>query len=163
MRTMLRILGYEHLEEDAVVAARLRAESVFLQEPNRDNQAKRILMVDDSVNNRMLLSYYLQDEDYQVDEADNGVGALKKYFSRSYDMVLMDLGMPIMDGYGAVKAMRDWEKEEGLEKRPIVAMTGYLRQDDEQRWKEAGFDGCMLKPVSRKEFLGIVRRHLAEG
>ena len=86
--------------------------------------ALRILLAEDSEDNRLLMAAYLRKTPHQLDTAENGRVAVEMFKTRRYDLVLVDLNMPVMGGYSAVAAMRGWEREQGASPTPIVALTG---------------------------------------
>lgn len=102
----------------------------------------RALVVDDGPENRELLSVVLGDLGIDIDTAENGKEGLDAALAGSYDVVLMDIQMPVMDGYQAVAAMR----EQGLT-LPICALTANAMKGYEQRVLEAGFSHYMTKPI----------------
>ena len=73
----------------------------------------KILLADDSPDNRLLIRAYLKKTPYVLTEADNGQIAVERFIDGSYDLVLMDIQMPVLDGYSAVRAIRKWELEHG--------------------------------------------------
>jgi CheY-like chemotaxis protein len=93
----------------------------------------RILVVDDSEDNRLLVAAYLQDLQCPLEFAEDGRIALDKFCSGVYDLVLMDLQMPVLDGYEAIRRMRGWEEEQGRGVTPIIALTASALEADLQR------------------------------
>jgi two-component system, sensor histidine kinase and response regulator len=87
-------------------------------------QGLRILLAEDSEDNRLLIAAYLRGTPHQLDTAQNGRVAVEMFKTRRYDLVLVDVNMPVLDGYSAVAAMRAWEREQGTSPRPILALTG---------------------------------------
>jgi HD-GYP domain-containing protein (c-di-GMP phosphodiesterase class II) len=120
----------------------------------------RILVVDDSVNTRMLINYYLKHQPLAVDSAENGQEGLERFASGVYDLVLMDLEMPVMDGYAAVRAMRRWERDNRRSPSPILALSSNTFSEDEERRKEAGYSGSLLKPFKKADLIEVIRENL---
>ncbi|MCB1800627.1 MAG: response regulator [Gammaproteobacteria bacterium] len=102
----------------------------------------RVLVVDDGAENRELVKLVLQNYGLQVDEADNGAVALQRVDAASYDVVLMDVQMPVMDGFTAAGAMR----QRGVEV-PIVALTANAMKGFEQECFAAGYSDYLSKPI----------------
>jgi CheY-like chemotaxis protein len=98
-----------------------------------DERSRRILLVDDSPENRVLVLSYLKATRCRVDIAENGQVALERFVAGHYDLVLMDVEMPLMDGYTATRAIRQWESERERHPTPVVALTAYARPEDAQR------------------------------
>src|SRR5207237_8059872 len=86
--------------------------------------ALRILLVEDSPDNRTITVAYLKDTPYRVDIAENGAIACEKFTAGHYDLVLMDRQMPVMDGLTATRAIREWEQANRRSPTPLVALTG---------------------------------------
>jgi PAS domain S-box-containing protein len=120
-----------------------------------------ILLAEDSENNRMLVEFYLQKTPYQIDAAENGEVAVERFIHRDYDLVLMDMQMPVMDGYSATRAIRKWEQESSLRPTPIVALTANAMKEDEARCMEAGCSAYLSKPVSKTKLLAAILAHTA--
>ena len=115
----------------------------------------KILLVDDHPMNRDLTSRILHKRGHQVDVAENGLLAFEKFQQTSYDIILMDLQMPVMDGLEATRKIRQYEQAQNSEgavraRVPIVAMTA--SDDDQERSasKNAGMDGFISKPIDIK-------------
>ena len=119
-----------------------------------NNQTLSILVVDDNMINLRLLSAALARIGHQVDGASNGQIAVDKYKANSYDAILMDLMMPVMDGETACRIIRELEKEqniEGCKRIKIIAITANAFEDDKDRLLEGGMDELMNKPVDFDE------------
>ncbi|HLA50149.1 MAG TPA: response regulator, partial [Thermodesulfovibrionia bacterium] len=97
-----------------------------------------ILLVEDSRDNRLLIEAYLKKTPHKIEIAENGEIALEKFMSGKYDIVFMDMQMPVMDGYTSTKIIRKWEAEKGSESTPIIALTAHALKEDEQKSLDAG-------------------------
>jgi len=123
----------------------------------------RILLAEDSEDNRLLLLYYLKSKPYQIDIAENGVIAVEKFKTGLYDLVLMDIQMPEMDGYTATRIIRKWESEQQRRKTPIVALTARAFQEDREKSLEAGCNGHLVKPIKKAALLEAIKEYTEEG
>ncbi|MFN8707874.1 MAG: ATP-binding protein, partial [Planctomyces sp.] len=103
----------------------------------------RILVTDDTPTNRQLVGLVLRKAGLTVDEAENGAVAVEKATSQRYDLLLMDMQMPVMDGFTATKILRD----AGL-RVPILAFTANVMEQDRQRCMESGCSGFLTKPIN---------------
>jgi len=118
---------------------------------------KRILVVEDQQDNRQILRDLLVSADYEMTEAENGEEALAAVAKQRPDLILMDIQLPIMDGYEAtrrIKANPEWKAI------PIIVVTSYALSGDEAKAREAGCDAYVTKPISVTSFLEVVRRFL---
>ncbi|HYL57285.1 MAG TPA: response regulator [Candidatus Acidoferrales bacterium] len=115
-----------------------------------------ILVADDSADNRMLVRAYLKDPRFTLDEAENGQLALSKMQERKYDLVLMDIQMPVMDGFEAIRVWRQREKSDGRERTWIVTLSASALENDVRRSLEAGADLHLSKPISKRKLLATV-------
>jgi CheY-like chemotaxis protein len=111
----------------------------------------RVLVVDDGAENRELISLVLTEQGLWVDEADNGQDALDKMAAGSYDVVLMDIQMPLMDGYAATRELR----RRGVQV-PIVALTAHAMKGFEVEVLQAGFTAYVVKPVDIDDLLRLL-------
>jgi signal transduction histidine kinase/DNA-binding response OmpR family regulator len=138
------------------VAGKLAAEP----EPPRAESLRglRILLAEDSEENRLLIAAYLRGTPHQLDTAENGRVAVEMFKTRGYDLVLVDVNMPVLDGYSAVAAMRTWEHEQGASPTPIVALTGRAMNEDRVRAIEAGCNGHLTKPLRRAVLMEAISR-----
>jgi two-component system, sensor histidine kinase and response regulator len=119
-----------------------------------------ILLVDDSEDNRLLIITYLKKYPYNIDIAENGEMAIKQFKDEKYDLVLMDMQMPVMDGYIATRKIREWENKEGLESTPIIALTAYALKEETQKSIDAGCDAHITKPIKKATLLEAIRVHV---
>jgi PAS domain S-box-containing protein len=116
----------------------------------------RLLLADDSPDNRMLIRSYLKKSPYLIDDEENGELAFERFKAGKYDVVLLDIQMPVLDGYGSVRKMRQWELEHGLSRTPIIALTASVLPEDVRRAKDAGFDLHVSKPVKKSIMLDSI-------
>ncbi|NKX36274.1 response regulator, partial [Alteromonadaceae bacterium A_SAG3] len=119
-----------------------------------------VLVVDDVQQNLELLSLLLKRAGHNVDTATDGLIALDKMQSQSYDVVLMDLQMPKLDGLEAAKQRREFEKENSLPPTPIVALTASVLVQDKHAAQQAGMEGFANKPVDFAQLMEEVARVL---
>ena len=109
-----------------------------------------ILLVEDKLMNQKLATIYLEKMGHAVTPAFNGKEAVELYKSRQFDLILMDIHMPAMDGYEATSHIRAWEAERGRH-TPIIAMTAYAFEEDRDKCLKAGMDDYVSKPVDPAE------------
>jgi CheY-like chemotaxis protein len=121
-----------------------------------DHRLLRILLAEDSEDNRVLVEAYLNEPLYQLDSAENGEVALNKFKSGKYDVVLMDMQMPIMDGYSAVRAIREWERANVIARTPIIALTAYALKEEVRKSMDAGCDAHLSKPVKKTTLINAI-------
>ena len=118
---------------------------------------KRILVVEDQEDNRQILRDLLASTDYEIVEAENGVEALAAVAKQRPDLILMDIQLPIMDGYEATRRIK---ADPALRSIPIIAVTSYALSGDEAKAREAGCDAYVPKPYSPRQLLAKIREFL---
>jgi CheY-like chemotaxis protein/putative methionine-R-sulfoxide reductase with GAF domain len=118
---------------------------------SENNPGLSILYVEDSRNNRMLIDFYLRKTPYEVSFAEDGEEGVQYFKDGGYDVVLMDMEMPVLDGYAATRAIRDYEREHALPATPIVALTGHDDSRERHRCLEAGCTEVLSKPVNKQQ------------
>jgi two-component system, cell cycle response regulator DivK len=118
---------------------------------------KRILIVEDREDNRQILRDLLASTDYEIVEAENGVEALAAVAKQRPDLILMDIQLPVMDGYEATRRIKS---DPALRSIPIIAVTSYALSGDEEKAREAGCDAYVPKPFSPRQLLAKIREFL---
>jgi signal transduction histidine kinase/DNA-binding response OmpR family regulator len=126
------------------------------------NRVLRILLADDSEDNRFLVRGYLRDTGCVIDEVTNGAEVVEKFKDGAYDMVLMDAEMPVMDGYSATRALRALEKERTAPPIPILALTAHALKEARDRSIEAGCTAHLTKPITKMALLEAIHRYAPE-
>jgi signal transduction histidine kinase/CheY-like chemotaxis protein len=119
-----------------------------------------VLVVEDTPMNQQLAQWTLQKLGCTVDIAENGEVAIQKIRSTHYDLILMDLQMPGIDGITATYEIRRIEIIEALQTTPIVAMTAHVLDEDRSLAQNAGMQDFLIKPVSADEFQRVLKRFL---
>ncbi|UMZ73051.1 ATP-binding protein [Natranaerofaba carboxydovora] len=122
------------------------------------NEEYRILLVEDDRVNQSSLSLILKEHGYTVDLACNGKEALERYYSSFYDLILMDIQMPEMDGVEATKIIRDKEKTSRGKYTPIIAITAFALDGDREKFMNSGMDEYIAKPVNFVELFDKVKK-----
>ncbi len=118
----------------------------------------KILLVEDNPDNRLLIEAFLKKTPVEIDTAENGQIAVDKFKDNRYDIVLMDMQMPVMDGFTATKAIRDWEKKNHRSETPILALTAYAMKGDRSKTMGVGCSDYLTKPVKKEKLLDALRR-----
>lgn len=119
-----------------------------------------VLVVDDHSAYRLLLGGLLQKLGLGHELADDGYFGLVAFTSRPFDMVISDCQMPFMDGYSMARAIRQHERDNGLKRVPIIALTANLQNDSPKRCRDAGMDAWLLKPLTLEQLHAVLARWL---
>ncbi len=97
---------------------------------------------------------------HQEDNAENGEVAVRKYVSGNYDLVFMDIHMPVMDGYAATKAIRKWQNDIGMDPRtPIIALTASAMDQDVRKCLAVGCTAHLSKPIKKQQLLEAIYKY----
>ena len=121
----------------------------------------RVLIVEDNSINRIVLRDLLEQDGHEVDEAHDGQEGVAYAKRKSYDLVFMDISMPVMDGVAATRAIR--QSEARGTRLPMVALTAQARREDEERFRAVGLDDILIKPITRKGLHEIIGRVYGQG
>jgi two-component system sensor histidine kinase/response regulator len=126
--------------------------------PESKKGALNILLVEDNEDNRLLIWSYFKNSPHNVHMAENGLAGLEKVKTGRgfYDLVFMDMQMPVMDGYTATSLIRRWEKENDVPPTTIVALTAYALKEDTQRSLDAGCNGHVTKPIKKVQLFDAI-------
>lgn len=123
----------------------------------------RILVAEDEAINRLYLIRLLEQQGCLVTAADNGQEAFHQVRDQSFDLILMDVSMPEMDGIEATRAIRRWEEEQNRKNQPIIALTAHAFADDIAHFLEAGMNGYVPKPYKAGTLLEGIAKTLWAG
>jgi two-component system cell cycle response regulator DivK len=120
--------------------------------------SKRILVVEDQPDNRQIIRDMLAPTDYEITEAEDGQQALEAIAKQWPDLILMDIQLPIIDGYTATRKIK---ADPALKSIPIIAVTSYALSGEEKKAREAGCDDYVPKPFSPRQLLAKIRQFLS--
>jgi PAS domain S-box-containing protein len=157
---MVKPVRGEHLR--AALLAALHSDSVSLEHPSGHasvvgSDLKRILIGDDNVITLLLVKEFLRDiPNLELDTAGDGEEALRLARAKPYDLIIMDMQMPVMDGLTATRRIREWESQQQVSHVPIVAFTANSLESELREALDAGCDACLTKPVSKQEMIETV-------
>ena len=104
----------------------------------------------------MLIKAYLKKTPHSLDEAENGALAVEMYKQNNYDLVLMDVQMPVMDGPEATRLIRAWEKEQNKKHTTIISLTAHAIREEIDKCMAAGCDTHLSKPVKKATLLQTI-------
>ncbi|MFQ5824893.1 MAG: response regulator [bacterium] len=147
---LMEVLRYQR--EEAYLGVERQAED------RRDRVVKRILLVEDNLDNQNLAKKMLEKAGYRVDISDNGQMALEAAHKFQYDLILMDIQMPVMDGFEATKQIRSWEREQKRKRVPIIALTAHAIIGYREKCMEQDMDAYITKPLKKKILLETVEK-----
>lgn len=121
--------------------------------------SKRILIIEDTEDNLQILRDLLTHSGYAILEARDGAAGVDAALRHVPDLVLMDIQLPVIDGYEATRRIKAHPQTAAI---PVIAVTSFALAGDEQKTRAAGCDGYMSKPFSPRALLELVRRHLEQ-
>jgi two-component system, sensor histidine kinase and response regulator len=125
----------------------------------REEYSFKILLVEDSSDNALLIRSYLKKELCEIDHAENGQAAFERFQGGHYQLVLMDMHMPVMDGYTATQHMRQWERRHGQQPIPILALTAFGMKEEEHKSLNAGCTAHLVKPIRKATLLAAIAHY----
>jgi PAS domain S-box-containing protein len=162
----VRLQTAEVASEAAMIARRDIIERSTQPAPD-PTSVLRILVAEDNSVNQLLVSRLLQKRGHQVTMTSNGREALDALAKESYDLVLMDVQMPVMDGFEAIASIRENEQDRSAGTRQaVVALTAHAMAGDREKCLAAGMDGFLTKPIRTLDLDALLKdfvaRHLAE-
>ncbi|MEO5345493.1 MAG: PAS domain S-box protein [Magnetococcus sp. YQC-9] len=121
-------------------------------------QPLRILLVEDVEENQLLLSAYLSKTPHRCVMVGNGLEAIERVQQEVFDLIIMDVQMPGMDGYSATRWIRQWEQEGQRPAMTIIALSAHAMEGEITRSREVGCDGYLSKPISKQAFLQAIQK-----
>ncbi|AEF94381.1 multi-sensor hybrid histidine kinase [Desulfotomaculum nigrificans CO-1-SRB] len=128
--------------------------------PDNKNKITNVLLVEDNQFNQRLIQHLLADNGYRVTLAENGQQALEMLNQSNFDIVLMDMQMPVMDGYETTRVIRSDERYKSL---PIIALTAHAMKGDNEKCLAAGCDDYLAKPVKRDILIKTIKKYIQPG
>lgn len=141
------------LEEADTAEPQARPRIVALHE-------KKVLLAEDYNGNIAVISFIFEEMGLAYDVAINGKQAVDKFEAGHYDAILMDVQMPVMDGFTATKAIREIEEARGLPRTPIICMTAHAMMHDKDRVIASGMDDYLTKPIFGDDLRDMLARHM---
>ncbi|MBN1515997.1 response regulator [Candidatus Sumerlaeota bacterium] len=156
--SMLRLALHEclHAEKNSTE----RTKTAQRKATPNPKQNYRILIVEDNETNRQVMKLHLESFGLQCDPACDGIAALVAMKSTTYDLIMLDCQMPMMDGFDTARRIREWER--GERRVPIVAVTAHALTGYRQKCLEAGMDDYICKPIEEEELLSVLTRLLPD-
>jgi len=136
------------------------SDSDFAALDSADRMEGVVLLVEDNEVNRLIGSEMLRSFGLEVKLANEGQQALQVLEQHRVDLVLMDIGMPVLDGHEATRRLREREQRLKLPRVPVVALTAYAFESDAAKALDAGMDAHLAKPYSREQLKALVQRWL---
>ena len=121
----------------------------------------RILLVEDAKENRIVVKAFLKKTPHTIEVAENGRIGVDKFLSGEYDLVLMDMRMPVMDGYTATGEIRKWEEAHQRSATPVIALTAHALREDRQKCLDAGCTDYLAKPLKKADLLKKIQEYSA--
>ena len=118
---------------------------------------KKILVVEDNENNLYMMKFLLEENGYQVVEARDGVEGVKMAAIEKPDLILMDMQLPLLNGYEATKQIKANEEITNI---PIIAVTSYAMVGDREKTLKVGCNGYIEKPITPETFLAEIEQYL---
>ena len=122
----------------------------------------RLLIVEDSESSRAMICGHLRAEQFEYVEAENGAVAVEKAKAARFALILMDIQMPMMDGYEAIRRIRQWEEARGLTPTPIIAFTASSFEEDVRKAIDCGADLHVSKPVKKDALAAAIKSLIRE-
>lgn len=119
----------------------------------------QILLVEDNPDNRILIEAFLKTTNWRLHTSVNGAEGVARFREDSYDLVLMDMQMPIMDGYEATRQIREMEKTRSAHRVPIVALTAHAMKEAVAESLAVGCDGHLTKPIRKSDLLSAILKY----
>ncbi|MBF0611129.1 MAG: response regulator [Magnetococcales bacterium] len=129
--------------------------------PTIGESSLRILLVDDSEDHNILINHFLKGTPHRLTIVSNGEEAVQLIKKGTFDLVVMDVQMPEMDGYTATRLIRQWEQKTNHYSLPIIALTAHALSGEAERVQDAGYDLYLTKPIRKQRFLEVIQ-HMGE-
>jgi CheY-like chemotaxis protein len=143
------------VEPQAVAPTEVQVKEAEAATAKKSDLSGKVLVVDDSIDNREWMQYACEHLGLTIDTAESGEEGVKKALRNGYDAILMDIQMPEMDGFAAVRALQLSQY-----KGPVIAVTAHAMKGDRENCLNKGFDDYLCKPLSRQSLEDCLRKHI---
>lgn len=120
----------------------------------------RVLLCEDSQDNAFLVRAYLEGNNFVLEHAADGKAGVERFKTGAFDVVLMDLQMPILDGHAATRRIRQWEADHSRRPTPILALTAHAQTEEAKRCEASGCTAFLSKPIRKAALLAALAKHL---
>jgi PAS domain S-box-containing protein len=127
-----------------------------------ESSPRKVLLCEDSDDNAFVVKAYLEGTKYQIDRVADGKAGVDRFKSEKFDVVLMDMQMPVLDGYAATRQIRQWESANSRRPTPILALTALAQTDQASRCEACGCTAFLSKPIRKAALLTALAEHLSE-
>ena len=124
------------------------------------NKDAIILLIEDDFDNQFVVKYFLEQSNYTVIVANNGKEGLEKLEEQNPDIILLDIMMPVMDGYQTIKRIR---KDPKIKDIPVISLTANAQVTEKEKCLKSGFDQYIEKPIDLIFLLSSIKKMLKEG
>ena len=121
----------------------------------KNKKSKRILLVEDDLVSQFYLKTLLSENGFDVQAVSNGKDALSSFSKEKFDIIILDIQIPIINGIEVTKKIKEKEKSK-KKKTPIIALTAYSYEEDKKLFIETGMDFCITKPIDEKLLLETI-------
>jgi len=150
-------LDFKMLSDHELLPKRQKGEELS----DIDLSSKKILVVDDEESNRQLMNLYMTKLGLNIDFCDNGADSIPLVIDNSYDLVLMDIQMPGLDGVQTLKEIREFERINQIDSTKIFAFTANVFKEQLEEYRHQGFSGYLLKPFKKSDIIDFIRSNLS--
>ena len=125
----------------------------------KNSKLKKVLLAEDDLVSRNLVMIILKKNGFEVFPVENGKDAVSAFEKEKFDLILMDVNMPCLDGYSATSIIRLKEKDMSFH-TPIIAMTAHALKGDKEKCLEAGMDAYLSKPINISQAMDIIQKYI---
>ena len=162
-----RMKGSISVESEVGVGSTFHFDAIFaLQagpQANGELAPWRVLLCEDSQDNAFIVSAYLKGTRYAIEHVHDGSIGVDRFKGGAYDIVLMDMQMPVMDGHSATRRIRQWEADHSLGRTPILALTAHAQSEEASRCAASGCTEFLSKPIRKATLLDALAKYLPGG
>ncbi|MBF0379906.1 MAG: response regulator [Magnetococcales bacterium] len=153
-------IPFPRVDEREIDAATTKQTNIYSNETDdQEHLNLKILLVEDTEENQYVIQGFLQKSNCQIDVAQNGAIGVEKFINSDFDVVLMDIQMPVMDGYTATRKIRQWEMEHDLKATPVIALTAHALNKEADLIMAAGCDLHLTKPIRKGRLIATLRNY----